>query len=371
MNHDLGAVIMVGQGGASAAERLVQRAVQASALDLIDALAAGGVAPIVVAGPALDWLPDDAPVVRDLDRAPFAFGPRLAEIVERVGVRSMLYFGGGSTPLLPRAEVARLAEALRAARDGRVAITNNLHSSDWLGLTDAQAVRPTLRAAPRDNSLAWMLQQERGYAVQIWQGPSAASGLDLDTPADLALTRAHPLCTDRLRAVLGDPLLDRIPVEALVAIAARDGSRLALIGRVAPGPWQALSRAGQSWIRAFSEERGMVASERLARGEVRSLIGRLLALLGPVGFFRELADVCDAAVLDTRVLMAAAGHYAPDADRFASDLLLPDAIADPWLRAFTQAAADSPIPLLLGGHGAVSGGLYVLADGVAARRAGR
>ena len=44
------------------------------------------------------------------------------------------------------------------------------------------------------------------------------------------------------------------------------------------------------------------------------------------------------------------GDFVPAAeDRFASDLLLPERIADPWLRGLTASAAAAPIPILLGG----------------------
>jgi hypothetical protein len=55
-------------------------------------------------------------------------------------------------------------------------------------------------------------------------------------------------------------------------------------------------------------------------------------------------------------------------DRFASDLLLPDRVRDPWLRALTQAAVDAPVPILLGGHSLVGPGLR-LALGASWRRA--
>ena len=44
-------------------------------------------------------------------------------------------------------------------------------------------------------------------------------------------------------------------------------------------------------------------------------------------------------------------------DRFASDLLLPDRVADPWLRALTRAAREAPIPIVLGGHTLIGPGL--------------
>ena len=78
-----------------------------------------------------------------------------------------------------------------------------------------------------------------------------------------------------------------------------------------------------------------------------------------------LARLGDAAVIDTRVLLAHRLGRDESAwpcaeDRFASDLLLPDRIADPWLRALTAAALAAPIPILLGGHTLVGPGLHLL-----------
>jgi hypothetical protein len=84
--------------------------------------------------------------------------------------------------------------------------------------------------------------------------------------------------------------------------------------------------------------------------------------------------LADAAVIDTRVLMAhrngADESTWPVAeDRFASDLLLAESIADPRLRSLTKSAAgavsaapSSGRPILLGGHTIVNGGLRLLAQ---------
>jgi hypothetical protein len=371
----IGAVILIGPGGDSRQERLVYRALQASVLDLLDVLNAQGIHPVILAGPDLGWLPDTLPVIRDMDREPFHFGERLAGLIERYDLSPVIYFGAGSTPLLGRDMVDLLHGLLYQsayAKDSRIpahiALTNNLHSSDWVGISHAADAVSIIRRVERDNSLAWMLQENWAFDVRVLSGMYPASSMDLDTPADLAVVRQHPLCPMRLKETLRDPLLDRIPVEPILDIMARDGSRVALIGRVSPLAWQALSKATQCWIRVVSEERGMVASERMARGEVRSLLGTLLELLGPKPFFEELAQMADAAIIDSRVLMAASGHYPGNAARFASDLLLPDEIEDPWLREFTAAAAQAPIPVLLGGHSLVAGGLYALADMITDRR---
>jgi hypothetical protein len=124
------------------------------------------------------------------------------------------------------------------------------------------------------------------------------------------------------------------------------------------------------------EERGLRAATRLAQAGATtgsrppcSILGEMLDRDGPEALARITARLADAAVIDTRVLMA--HHYGrsesgwPAAeDRFASDLLLPDAVADPWLRALTASAATSPPdhPIILGGHTMVNGGLGLLAE---------
>ncbi|MEW6579618.1 MAG: hypothetical protein AB1435_10535 [Chloroflexota bacterium] len=366
-----GAVIMIGRAGPTAAEQLLGRALQAAATDLIAVLTSLGICPVVAAGPELDWLPDGTDCSCDLDEGPFRFGQRLAGVIERFGLANVLYFGAGSAPLLSREMIVQVRAALISADAGgeRVVLTNNLHSSDWVAFTQAQDALPVIRRASRDNGLAWMLQEDGGWTVRALAHLPPSARMDLDTPADLAIVRAHPACSPRLRAALQDPLLDRIPVGAILDVLARDGSRAALIGRVAPQAWDALSRATQCWIRVFSEERGMAASERLARGEARSLIARMIARWGPGAFFEELAQMADVAIIDSRVLMAAAGHYPGAGERFASDLYLVGAIGDPWLCEFAAAAQAAPLPVLLGGHGVVAGGLHALAEIVAERRA--
>ena len=368
----LGAVILIGRERASIQERLVDRALRVAALDLVERLRDAGLDEVILAGPELDWVPGDSRAQLEPDVGPFHFGARLAHLMTRLGSSPLLYFGAGSAPLVRPETLAGVVAALRdAERAGqRLAVTNNLHSCDWLGLTRAPEAAEVIAQANRDNGLAWSLQEDAGYRVEIALAPDSAAHLDLDTPADLAIVRAHPDCPPTLRAELDDLLLDRVAVRPILDLLGADGSRLALIGRVAPVGWQALSRVTRCWIRAFSEERGMTASERVARGEVQSLIGVLLREIGPERFFAELAAMVDAAIVDTRVVMAARGPLPGAADRFASDLLRPDLLADPWLRDLTHAAQNAPIPLLLGGHGVVSGGLFALAEMVRGRRNG-
>ena len=96
-----------------------------------------------------------------------------------------------------------------------------------------------------------------------------------------------------------------------------------------------------------------------------SLLGALLDWTGPGGLGDILGKLGDAALVDTRVLLAhrlgADESVWPQAeDRFASDLLLPAGVEDPWLRQLTEAARDAPIPVVLGGHSLVGPGIRPL-----------
>jgi hypothetical protein len=92
------------------------------------------------------------------------------------------------------------------------------------------------------------------------------------------------------------------------------------------------------------------------------VLGALLEHDGPGSLGDHLARLGEAAIVDTRVLLAhrfgADEHGWPVAeDRFASDLLMPAGIDDRWLRDLTASAANAPIPILLGGHTLVGPGL--------------
>jgi hypothetical protein len=112
----------------------------------------------------------------------------------------------------------------------------------------------------------------------------------------------------------------------------------------------------------------MRADGRLERGEVRSLLGMHMTSVGIERFFHEvIPQLGQAAFLDDRVLWAHCGVWPPASDRFNSDLYRPDGIVDPFIRAFTEAAMSCPIPVVLGGHSLVAGGLYVLVEAAWAR----
>ncbi len=367
----LGAIVMLGAGGQTHQEQLVANMQQAATIDLILLLRELKIQPIILCSPKLDWWPDEIHIWLAPDPAnrPFHFGEHLAETIIANQLDQVLYFGGASAPLLDFQMHRLLLDLLKRSGNTRIALCNNLHSGDWIAINNATEALPIIHQANRDNSLAWMLREDAHYQVRILTEMRQAAAFDLDTPTDFAIIRQHPECAPNLRQATAVPELGAIPVGAVLNVLATTASHVALIGRVPPRAWESLSSVTQCWIRVFSEERGMVASERYARGEVSSLLGKLLDLQGPHQFFQTLADIVDAAIIDSRIFMAHRGLKPSDADRFASDLYMTDAISDPWLREFTAAAAEAPIPIILGGHSAVAGGLYVLSEILQLRKA--
>ena len=149
---------------------------------------------------------------------------------------------------------------------------------------------------------------------------------------------------------------------AVRGIAADPGAELLVAGRLSSDTLRWLEGGTASRTRALVEERGLRSGPRPGQRHPASSLGLLLERDGPSSLGAHLARLGEAAVLDTRVLLA--HHLGADEsgwpsseDRFASDLLLHERIVDPWLRELTAAAATAPIPVLLGGHTLVGPGL--------------
>lgn len=359
--------LFLGDEGPSPAEQWVMGGRVAALRDAVKLLAGlPGVTRLVLATSqrALAEQHPDLSVTLDFDPPgePFHFGQRLSALLAAYPADVSLYVGAGSLPLLPAETLAQtLADVARSTKP--LAITNNLHSSDWIALNCPTAVQSRPERLERDNALGWVLHNEAGVEVRGLPA-SAATRLDIDTPADLALLSLLPRIGAELAGYLRahpQPAA-RSRWAAAAKVLFTPASQVMLLGRVASSVWSYVEARTRCWIRVFSEERGMAASGRQAAGLVRSLIGAHLARVGPEAFFADLSQMAEAVFFDTRVLLAHHHLWPSAADRYASDLGLPEAIHDPFLREFTRAAINAPIPVVLGGHGVVAGDLYGLVE---------
>ena len=365
-------VLLVGGWGQTDVEQALREAHQAAARDLLEALLhAGIITQAVVATDDAGWGDTLADLQVEVDVDPpgesFHFGRRLADLIERRDAQRVLYTGGASAPLL---SIERWTEVLtRLAEAERLVITNNVHSCDWVGFVPASRLTPVIAQEVNDNALAWVLSHDVGLPVES-RNASAATRFDLDTPTDLLIAQRHPDIGPHLRRFLDGLDWEARQVDGLLAVMAREGGSLAVTGRVSSAAWAALERATSCWVRVFAEERGMRASGRQAQGKVRSLLADYVELVGVESFFDKLAEIADGVLFDDRVILAARGLWPSTSDRFNSDLHCWDGIGEPFLRRFTRAAAGARVPVLLGGHSVVAGGLMALVEAHEAEQGG-
>jgi hypothetical protein len=210
--------------------------------------------------------------------------------------------------------------------------------------------------------LGWILEHEAGIRT-LGLPPSGGTRADVDTPSDLLLLQGHPALGPAMSAFLSAAPKDSLAkVHTLKEALTTPGKTLGVIGRSSSHLWRELEKKGQFWVRLFVEERGMLASGRAGRGEVRSLVAELVDLIGPQAFVARLAEMTDAVLWDTRVWMAHRRIWPSAADRFAADLGWCDDVADAGLRELAQATAQAPIPVLCGGHGVVAGAVLALLE---------
>lgn len=361
-------LIMTGSGEDSLPEQMVSRARQAITLDLVErALTVPLLGPIVVSTNSAGLVERLAqyPVCVEPDDPdePFHFGRRLAQLVVRHGMERCLYIGGGAGPLLPASDLASIARAMLA--EDRLLITNNFYSSDFaaFGPTSALEGHPP---PDTDNALAWLLGEDAGLPIRELPR-SGATQFDVDTPTDLLTLAAHPGAGRHARAYLATLALDTSALDAALPLMLDRNATILVAGRVSSATWGYLERETACSTRVLSEERGMRASGRLARGEARSLLGYYLDAVGMERFFAELATLGQAILLDNRVLFAHRRLWPSAKDRFHSDLRQPAQVSDPFVRALTEAAMAASVPVVMGGHSLVAGGMYALVEAAWAR----
>jgi hypothetical protein len=321
--------------------------------------AAGAERARVVAGP-----PDERP-----------FGVRLAEL--RGGLRpgrGLVVLGSGALPLATGADLRAFVAVAAAAEP--LALVNNRYSADVVAVSSAanEVLGRLPDAFPTDNALPRWLAEVGGVRVvdlrRRWR-----LAMDLDSPLDAILVAAcRPGRVDRLpRSLTPDAARISSVVDAVRAILADRRAELVVAGRTSTATLGWLEREARCRVRALVEERGLRASSSLAFDDPtstsprrpRSTLGMVLDAGGPGVLGDRLAALGDGAIVDTRVLLAhrLGGDEAtwPSAGaRFASDLLDPGRVDDPWLAELTAAATAAPIPILLGGHSLVGPGIRLI-----------
>ncbi|MFZ5917247.1 MAG: hypothetical protein ACOYZ7_09960 [Chloroflexota bacterium] len=363
MSSKVSLIVMTGVSQGGEAEEMMAGARIAITMDLVErALATAAFCQIIVStnSQRLAVMLHGKPVVvvADTPGEAFHFGRHLGQLVDRFAVEKLMYLGGGSGPLLPQDEMARMAHKID--REDEFLITNNFYSTDYAAFSPARALH-AIEPPEFDNDLGWLLVRQAGLKNYSPER-TAATQLDVDTPIDLMTIQGHPHLGPHLARYLEKLNLDTRRIRQAMAFFVDRTAEVLIAGRVSAAVWAFLERETACRVRLLAEERGMRASGRQARGEVRSLLGFYLDAVGLEAFFARLPELGQAAFIDNRVLLAHWGIWPPESDRFYADLARPEKVENPRLRALVEAALDAPIPVVMGGHSLVSGGLYAMLE---------
>jgi len=362
---------MLGGVSGGPLETLHRRALEASALDSVEAaLESGRFREALLLA---DWAPEGplpagvtVEIDRDHSQEAFHFGRRLQGAIADHGLERLLYVGGGGAPLLGAGEFEALARGISG--EAPACVTNNFFSADLFAVSPASLLARLDPPPDSDNVVPRRLREECGAEVEELPR-SLATQLNLDSPVDLVALALGGRGGPRLARLLEEwaPDSGRM-ARAAMALTDREAEVL-VAGRVSSRTWQELERETACRVRVLAEERGMGVAGRDADGSARSLLGQTISAVGPARFFGELLpQLCDAAFIDIRPALVQMGLRPSRADRFAADLGLAAEIADERLRALVEAAAASPVPVVLGGHSLVAGVLVLLNDWAWAQR---
>ncbi len=309
----------------------------------------------------------------------FQFGRALQQVITQSAIgpdEAIVYFGAGAGALLSDDEWLALLDTVQ--NNPHSVTANNYFSADLVGWQPAEAIFRVEQANldGGDNNLAWGLCRQAGLAWRTAWPPNTrtfGTQFDLDTPSDAAILKLWlsrqteakwPLLHQSLQQTTA---FDAMPVSQVLAALSDFDKEVLVSGRVSGQTHRLLESKSWGQTRIISEERGMRASGREESGRVVSISGALLQSLGVQPFLAEfLPQICQAAILDSRVLFAHQGLKPSRRDRFNSDALQSEFIYNPAVRAFTEAAravlVNQSIPILLGGHTVVAGGLLLLLD---------
>lgn len=354
-------IIFVGGLGAGLAESMLAGAHRAITLDLVARVQGTKLFQriiVVTDMPELERALEATAVTVERSNEPFHFGSKLREVIHKHQVESAFHVGGGSVPLLSAEELAGIARQLAASES--IVIANNYFSADLVAFAPAAAI-DRIELPPSDNDLARRLHQQAGLPVESLPR-TPATLFDIDTPTDLMILGLHPGVGPNTRAYLDGLKLDDSLLRAATEFFPDRYAQIVVAGRAGSYLWAHLEKHTVCRVRFLSEERGLRADGREEQGGARSILGFYLEEVGPRRFFAALAQMGNAAFLDTRVLFSHLSLKLTAEDRFLSDLGLADEIADPFLKEFTKEARSAAIPVVLGGHSLVAGGLMALVD---------
>ncbi|UMZ74949.1 hypothetical protein [Natranaerofaba carboxydovora] len=303
-------------------------------------------------------------------KSSFHYGETLKHIINEKELENVLILGGGSTPFLGKYEISNIAKKLVSAKNKESSLlySNNPQSGDIVGFTPASSINE-LEPPDSDNALVMGLRYDVGLNFELMPF-SAGILFDIDTPTELFFLLDNPRTGDKIKNIIAnlEPYEKEMINEGMERfkkikeVLAGYYEDVVLIGRISGVTVNNINENIKVRLRVFSEERGMKAMGRVGRKEVSSLLGYFIKDVGIDRFFSYLESLGKAAIIDSRVIFHHFDAGERTSDRFYSDLFMPDKIKNDFVREFTKRAIEAKVPVILGGHSLISGGIYCLVE---------
>ena len=208
--------------------------------------------------------------------------------------------GSGAIPLATRRDRRDLVDA--AAADDRVALANNRYSADAIAIAAPRMCSPTCRTCrPTTRSRAGSPRSPATRSTTSDAAGGSASTSTARSTSSSSAARPGRAAGDGATAV--DTARVRERLAAVRAVARDPNAELLVAGRTSAATLAWLERSTAARTRALVEERGLRTQRRRpAAAGLRPR--RLLERDGPGSLGSHLAQLSDAAIVDSRVLLA-------------------------------------------------------------------
>ena len=266
-------VVMLGGVDGDGLEGLMRRALEASALDLLETAAGTerfGDLVLVTDREPVSPLVEGARLVLDDVSRPIHFGRDLAAVVSDSEADRFVYAGAGAGPLLDADELEALADGIAA--DASICVTNNFYSADLFALRPAGLLGQVEPWPPADNGVPRSLKEQ--FGIETRELPrTTATQLNLDSPIDLLAIAIAGAGGPRLRALLDEWAPDTTRLAEAARCFTDRHAEVLIAGRASARSWRYLERETACRVRMLAEERGMTAAGRDVDGSARSLLG--------------------------------------------------------------------------------------------------
>ena len=284
----------------------------------------------------------------------FNFGKYLLKIINKYSLDKIFYFGAGSCYFLNTDELKFISENTLQGQF----ISNNPISSDFISFASSDLNNEIILNFPNIDNYFSSYLMSRTSLKYIKMPISLGSIFDIDTPNDFAILSKITNNSGRIGNYMSNNIFKNIDLDKLLKILSSKSNEIFVYGRINPLNLYMAERNISCKIRFLSEERGLKI-----RGKASASLLKHVFNLENLNIFLDMFEnICSAGIFDTRVIFSLfAGKYDQE-DVYLSDMKMWEKINNPFIKSFTKKISESKVPIILGGHSVVNGGLMALSN---------